>query len=102
MTETGLQNLIRLELSKLGVVFRRQSGKFLTRDGKREVTVGVPGEADLEFVGRGFVAFIEVKLPDGSVTPEQNNFLEHMKALGHRAGVARSVRDAFDIIEGGK
>ena len=100
MTETDLQNLIRIELSKHGVVLRRQCGKFLTADGKRFVNIGVPGECDLEFIGDGYVAFIEVKLPGQKPRPEQERFIKRMLELNHRAGVAHSVADALKIIGG--
>ena len=99
LTETDLQNNIRKELSKHGVVLRRQCGKFLTPGGKRVVSIGVPGESDLEFIGDGFTAFIEVKLPGGRVSPEQERFLNRMRKLNHRAGVAYSVEDALKIIK---
>ena len=98
MTEAELQNKIRLELSKHGIVLRRQCGKFLTPDGKRIVNIGVPGESDLEFIGDGFTAFIEVELPGGRVRPEQERFINRMLGLNHRAGIARSVKDALQII----
>jgi len=98
MTETDLQNSIRLALSKHGVVMRRQSGKFMTIDGKRVVNIGVPGECDLEFIGDGFTAFIEIKLPGGKIRPEQERFITRMRELGHRAGIAHSVEEALMII----
>ncbi|MDR1706198.1 MAG: VRR-NUC domain-containing protein [Clostridiales bacterium] len=96
--ETSLQNEIRVALSKYGVVMRRQCGKFLTADGRRTVNIGIPGESDLEFIGYKFVAFIEVKLPGQKPRLEQERFLERMRNLGHRTGVAHSVEEALQII----
>ncbi len=42
--------------------------------------------------------FIEVKTPNGRVRPEQEKFLEQMRANGALVGVARSLKDARDII----
>ena len=99
MKETDLQNLIRIELSKHGIVFRRHVGEFITQNGT-SVKIGVPGESDLEFIGNGFVAFIEVKTPTGRVRSEQLKFIEKMHSMGHKAGIARSVEDALKIIYG--
>lgn len=97
MRETDLQNEIRIALSKHGIVIRQNTGNFLTADGRR-VKCGVAGLSDLLFIGKGYVAFIEVKTEKGRPTPEQLNFIEIAKKYGHRAGIARSVQDALDLI----
>lgn len=53
-----------------------------------------------ETIGRGF--FVEYKAEDGSLKPIQAAFLEAMRQLGARAGVARSAQDAVDIALGRK
>lgn len=95
-TETDIQNDIRLKLSNYGVVIRENTGNFLTPDG-RYVKCGVIGLSDLLFVGDGYVAFIEVKKPGGTIRKEQKNFIRRMRQLHHRAGIAYSVEDAFKI-----
>ena len=96
--EHAIQNTIRLALSREGIVLRLNVGLFYTIDG-RPVATGLPkGTSDLMFIGNGFVAFIETKAPKGRATDDQLNFLARMRALGHRAGIARSVQDAFTII----
>ena len=96
--ETILQNQIRCELSKHGTVIRMNSGLFLTADG-RPVKNGIPGIPDLLFLGKnGFSAWIEVKTETGALRPEQENFLRMLKKNGHRAGIARSVDEALQII----
>ena len=98
MKEHAIQNAIRLALSCEGIVLRLNVGLFYTEDG-RPVSTGLPkGTSDLMFIGKGFVAFIETKAPKGRATDDQLNFLARMRALGHRAGIARSVEDAFAII----
>lgn len=98
MTETDLQNQIRLELSKYGIVLRLNVGTFHTMDG-RTVTSGLPpGTSDLVFIGANKVAFIEVKTPTGRPSKDQVNFINKMRELGHTAGIARSVDDAIQLI----
>lgn len=96
MTETDIQNQIRLALSKYGVVIRLNTGNFELKDG-RHIICGVRGLSDLLFIGNGKVAFIEVKTPTGRPSPEQLSFIERMQALGHSAGIARSVEDALRL-----
>ena len=98
-TETILQNQIRLALSKHGICIRQNVGSFFTAD-RRRIVCGIPGMTDLLFIGNGYVAFIEVKTPTGAIRLEQRNFIDRMKQMGHRAGIARSVDDALSIIGG--
>lgn len=97
MTETDIQNNIRQALSAHGVVFRMQSGMFYTETGEK-IRVGIPGMSDLLFVGDGFIAWIEVKTAKGRPSKQQLNFIERMKQLGHRAGIARSAEEALWLI----
>lgn len=99
MKETNIQNEIRIALSHHGIVFRMNTGFFLTETGQR-VKCGFPGMSDLLFIGNGFTAWIEVKKPGGRVSSEQKQFIEQMQAKGHRAGVAYCVEDAIRIING--
>lgn len=98
MKEIELQNRIRLELSKYGIVVRMNTGFFQTFDG-RTVKCGIKGMSDLLFIGNKKVAFIEVKTPSGRPSPEQIKFIERMQSMGHAAGIARSVEEAVKIIE---
>lgn len=98
MTETEIQNSIRIALSDCGVVLRLNVGEFTTVDG-RHISSGLPkGTSDLLFIGHGYIAFIEVKRPKGRIRPEQITFINSMRKLGHRACIARSVADALKII----
>jgi hypothetical protein len=57
------------------------------------------GTPDLLFIGEnGVVAFIEVKDDKGKTRKEQSDFISLVKSYGYRAGVARSVDDALNII----
>ena len=96
MTETDLQNQIRIALSPYGVVIRQNTGNFELKDGRR-IICGVKGLSDLLFIGQNQVAFIEVKTPTGKPSQEQLNFIRRMQELGHTAGIARSVEDALRL-----
>lgn len=103
-SEHDIQNEIRLHLSSLGYcVFRINSGKIKTADG-RWFDVGVPkGFSDLMAVKDGRVYFLEIKNEVGRPSAEQINFIEVMQSrYGCRAGIARSVSDALKIVEGEK
>lgn len=96
MTETDLQNQIRMALSPYGVVIRQNTGNFQLKDGRR-IMCGVKGLSDLLFIGQNRVAFIEVKTETGKPSQEQLNFIRRMQELGHSAGIARSVEDALRL-----
>lgn len=95
--EIDIQNAIRIALSKHGVVIRQNTGNFELKDGRR-IMCGVKGLSDLLFIGKNKVAFIEVKNATGRVSAEQANFIRKMQALGHKAGICRSVEDALKLI----
>jgi len=101
-TETALMHEIMVALSATCRIFRINVGTFRTADG-RYVTTGVPaGFSDLFGIrnGDGRAVFIEVKTKRGKPTAAQLNFLETMRNRGALAGIARSVQDAIEIVEG--
>ena len=101
-TESLIQNQIRVGLSKAGhAVFRVNVGKVRTADG-RYFDTGLPkGFSDLfGFRPDGQIFFIEVKNEVGKLRPEQKIFIEEMRKRGALAGVARSVEDAMEIVNG--
>lgn len=113
MTEHELQNAIRVELSKYGVVFRTNAGAFwqgrrvYSKDLREWVLTdlhrveGLPeGFSDLIFIDKSGIAFIEIKAASGRVSKAQKQFLSRMKDYGCRAGVARSVEEAIKIVQG--
>lgn len=110
--ESDIQNQIRLALSQHGIVFRTNAGDFwqgervYSQEFHQEVLInirrvtGLPeGFSDLLFIGDGKIAFIEVKKKGATVRKRQAKFIETMRSLHHRAGVARSVEDALKMIE---
>lgn len=112
MLESIIQNKIRCALSLNGnVILRLNSGKFYqgkvvySKEFKQNVLINLrmveglpPGTSDLECIDRQGVAFIETKTPTGKPSPEQIKFINRMRQLGHRAGIARSVEEALDIV----
>ncbi len=115
MTEHEIQNQIRVALSEYGLAFRMNAGQFW--QGKRRwsneyhdwvltdirAVEGLPaGFPDLLFIDNRGVAFIEVKAAKGQKRESQKKFIDRMRSLGHRAGFARSVEDAIEIVKGGK
>lgn len=103
MTEHALQDRIRLELGKRGIVLRLNVMRVQAADG-RWLTSGLPvGTSDLLFIGTGRAAFIECKTPTGRLTQAQRNFIDSINREGAphvTAGVARSVEDALAIAMG--
>lgn len=98
MTETEIQNRIRVALSQHGIVVRMNIGNFELKDG-RHIICGVKGLPDLLFIGKnGSAAFIEVKTDSGRASMEQLRFLGTLQDMGHIAGICRSVDDALRLI----
>lgn len=97
MTEHDLQNLIRLELTKMGFcVFRANVGKGKTLDG-RYFDTGLPkGFPDLFAVKDDKICFLEIKLPKGKLSDNQKHFIKLMKdKYNTNVYVCRSVGDAI-------
>ena len=95
MKEINIQNLIRLELSKLGaVLFRNNVGLFRTEDGRKIRTGLCVGSSDLIGYYREKFLAIEVKSKTGRVSFDQQNFINQVNASGGIAFVARSVEEA--------
>jgi len=102
--ETRIQNLIRIALSEKGVVnFRNNTGILKDRNG-RAVRFGLcVGSADIiGLTPHGRFVAIEVKCEGKKPTEAQVRFIELVKKHGGIAGVAHSVQEALDIVEGGK
>ncbi|MCL1949738.1 MAG: VRR-NUC domain-containing protein [Turicibacter sp.] len=102
--EHQIQNEIRLALSQAGhTAFRINVGKFLLQDG-RWFDVGAPkGFSDVVgFRADGQIFFIEVKNAKGRPSKEQLHFIEMVKSKGALAGIARSAKEALEIVNGGK
>ena len=113
-SESTIQNEIRLGLSNYGIVLRLNSGKFWqgnrvwSNEFKQYILTnlrpvqGCPeGTSDLLFLGENNnVAFIECKDQKGVARKKQEQFIHIMHNYGVKAGIARSVEDALNIIGG--
>jgi hypothetical protein len=99
LTEHDIQNIIRLELSKLGwITFRVNVGKVKMEDG-RYFDTGLPvGFSDLIAFKDGQTIFIEVKKPGGRPSKNQLNFKKQMENNGFKAIIAYSFEDVKNMI----
>lgn len=81
--------------------FRCNAGTFISPDGSRYVT-GLPkGFSDMLILKPGGEAcFVETKIHPRKPTEEQVRFIEAVRAMGFKAGVAYDLEDAKRIIEG--
>jgi len=111
--ETEIQQRIRLALGTHPEIrlFRNNTGTLPDPRTGRPVQFGLArGSADLigwrtititpEMVGTKIAVFtsIEVKTPTGRLSPAQHAWLGVVRGAGGIAGVARSVRDANEIV----
>ena len=70
--------------------YRARTGKY-----------NIKGVADiLGITNDGRFIAIEVKRPGGRASREQQNYLSRIKALGGIAGIAKSVLEAKELLEG--
>lgn len=100
MTETDIQNQIRVALSDSCIVFRANVGVFFTKDG-RVIQTGLPkGFSDLFGFRKkdGKMFFLEIKTPKGKPSKDQLHFLDTMKQYNVITGIARSIEEARRII----
>jgi len=94
MTESQIQDAIRLELSGQVLTWRNNIGRAQTRTGAY-ITYGVgnPGGADLIGLHRGRFVAIEIKTPIGRQSREQKMFQVLVEAHGGIYVVLRSVEE---------
>lgn len=111
--ETKIQNRILIALSEAGcTVWRVETagawvGRQIHKDGNtvtlanaRMFTTGLcKGGSDIIGIApNGDFMAVEVKTKTGRVSPEQQTFINAVRAAGGIAGVARSVEDALELI----
>ncbi|MCH5205673.1 MAG: VRR-NUC domain-containing protein [Oscillospiraceae bacterium] len=101
--EHSIQNDIRNNTADIAVLFRANVGKGITYDGRHFDTRLPVGFSDLFGfrISDGRAVFIEVKAPGGRLRSEQVKFMEKMWSYGAIAGVAHSVEEARELIQGG-
>ena len=114
MTESELQKRIMVAVSPEVAIFRTPAGQYyqgkllrtpeygLVLTNLRTVKVLHEGFSDLAGFRRsdGRAVLIEVKTKRGRVSKEQESFIEIAQRSGCLAGIARSVEDALEIVEG--
>jgi hypothetical protein len=100
-SEADLMRKIMLECTSANTrLFRNNVGKLQNnRDQWVSYGLGV-GSSDLICIRDGLFIAIEVKLPGQKPTKEQQNFIDTIRAMGGRAGVAHSVEEAKGILNG--
>lgn len=101
MRESEIQQLVRLEASRLGaVVWRNNQGAYKDAKGFF-VRYGVcnPGGSDLVGIFKGKFLAIECKAPGKNPTPEQQLFIDMVNKLGGIAGVVRSADDLRKLLD---
>lgn len=100
--ETSLTNEIRLALADVpGLALWRNS---IGWDSRTKVYYGIGGKGGSDLIGiygSKFVA-LEIKMPGGIRSEEQENFVKVIRGLGGLAGFATSVKEARAIINGEK
>ena len=101
-SEANVLNDCMIALSKAGAkVFRNNTGALKDRDG-RLVRYGLcPGSSDIIGVTKdGLFIAVECKTYKGKPTEKQLRFLECIRSMGGRAGIARCADDAVRILNG--
>lgn len=103
--ETPLMRAIELDLSGLRLpdaperraclIYRQQPGTFRTLYGGGVLTLGVAGMPDLAgILANGRALQLEVKTPEGSLSPDQRTWRRVCQELGALWICARSVEHA--------
>ena len=97
MSESRLLYEIMRELGKHGAVYRCNSGSVKLPSGK-PFRAMPEGFSDIMFIRPdGGTCFVEVKAGKGKPTDKQIAFIEKMRRMNCRAGVAYSVTEAMEI-----
>jgi hypothetical protein len=94
-SEHDIKAAIRAFLERSGFfVINLATGRLKTADGKRWVSVGKKGAADIIgcLTDGRFIA-VEVKAPNGKLSPEQQDFIALISGLGGVSIVAKSVEE---------
>lgn len=87
MKESNIQQLIRLEASRLGCILWRNNTGFLPDKTGRLVKFGLcEGSSDLIGIYKGRFVAIEVKQPKKKPTEKQKNFLLTIRKNGGISG----------------
>lgn len=99
ISEKQIQNDIRTAISPYCHCYNITTGTF--KSGNRFIRTFPPGTPDLLGFRKkdGKMFFIEVKNVKGRLSKEQKEFAQMIKAYPVLYGVARSAKDALEILE---
>lgn len=101
MKESNIMKMIMVAISEAGhTAFRNNVGAYKNEEG-RYIRFGVGGKGGSDIIGitsDGIFFAIEVKTPKGRASKEQETFLSHVRERGGIAGIARSPKDALDLL----
>lgn len=105
MSETALSRGIREALTAKGcLVLRQQAGmmRVTNKGNTRVIRMGAPGIPDLLVIwttgSHAEFGFLEIKTPKGKLSAAQERWHEMADRRGIRVRVARSIRDAVEIV----
>jgi hypothetical protein len=107
MKESNIQQLIRLEASRLGCILWRNNTGMLRNDKGTPVRYGLcEGSSDLIGIYKGRFVAIEVKQPKKKPTCAQINFLLQVRENGGISGcidspdkVENLLNERYDLID---
>lgn len=101
VTEHDIQTNIMINLSAAGcIVHRTNTGVFYTRDG-RPVTIGNPGQSDLQgHRPDGKCFYIEVKKPGQKPRQDQLRFIDAMRKSGAIAFWSDNADEVVQLVMG--
>lgn len=102
MSEQKIQNEIILAINQRGHrLWRANAGKVQTKDNRiiKLLPKGFPDTFGYRKSDGKFIA-IEVKTESGRLRPEQEKFKDFAETQNILYGVARSVEEAIEIVEG--
>lgn len=102
-SEANIQNDIMVAISQAGgMIWRNNTGVLKDATG-RPIKFGLcVGSSDLIGIcPDGVFLAIEVKKANGRATEKQKTFVRNVIRQGGRAGIARTVDDALNIMQGG-
>lgn len=105
MKESDIMRACMMALSEAGcLIWRNNCGSYTDPRSGSFVRYGVgnPGGSDLIGIAPGGrMICIEVKTKTGRIRPEQQRFIDAVRAKGGIAGIARSPEDALDLLRRG-
>lgn len=103
MKESDILRACMIALSEAGCTVWRQNVGVLRNENGVPIRFGLcVGSSDLiGITPEGRFLAIETKTAKGRIRPEQQRFIDAVRAKGGIAGIARSPEDALDLLRRG-